>query len=83
MLRTDRLPLHSLICKALPTGHQFTNPTKALVHECPLVGLFYTKDNCTVFYVIKQAVANMQHWDWIKSINHAQDGRAAMAMLSR
>ena len=34
-----------------------------------------------VLGVTKQLVADTQNWDWIKSVNRSQDGRAAMTML--
>ena len=44
-LGTSGVPLNYVIRKDVPVGHQFANPAEALVHECPLNGLVYTKDN--------------------------------------
>ncbi len=75
-LGTSGVPLHCVIRKDLPPNHQFANPAKELVHESPLQGLVHAEDNRKVFGVIKQAVADTQNWDWIKSLDRAQDGRA-------
>jgi hypothetical protein len=81
MLGASGVPLHCVIRKDLPAGHQFTNPAEASVHECPLNGLVYTEDNRKVYGVIKQSVADTQNWDWIKTLNQAQDGRGAVTLL--
>jgi hypothetical protein len=81
MLGASGVPLHYVIRKDLPAGHQFTNPAEALVHECPLNGLVHTEDNRKVYGVIKQSVADTQNWDWIKTLNQAQDGRGAVTLL--
>ena len=78
---TSGVPLNYVIRKDVAAGHQFANPAKALIHECPLNGLVYTEDNRKVFGVIKQSVADTQNWDWIKSVNRSQDGRATMTLL--
>lgn len=80
-LGNNGIPLHYVIRKDLPPGHVFANTAEQLVHECPLDGLVYEEDNRKVFGVIKQAVADTQNWDWIKSLNRAQDGRGAMTLL--
>ena len=49
---TSRVPLNYVIRKDVPVGHQFANPAEARVHERPLNGLVYTKDNRKVFGVI-------------------------------
>ena len=81
VLGTSGVPLHCVIRKDLPPNHQLANPAEELVHESPLHGLVCTEDNRKVFGVIKQAVADTQNWDWIKSLNRAQDGRAAVTVL--
>jgi hypothetical protein len=90
MLGASGVPLHCIVCKDLPAGHQLANPAEALVHECPaealvhecpLNGLVHTEDNRKVCGVIKQPVVDAQNWDWIKTLNRAQDGRGAMTLL--
>ena len=81
VLGTSGVPLHHITCKDLPPNHQLANPAKALVHECPWNGLVCAEDNGEVHGLIKQAVANTQSWDWIKSLNQAQDRRGAMTVL--
>jgi hypothetical protein len=81
MLGANGVPLQYVICKATPVGHQFANPAESLIYEVPLLGLAYTEDNCKVYGIIKQSVADTQNWDWIKGLNRAQDGRGAMTLL--
>jgi hypothetical protein len=49
--------------------------------SCLLEGTVFNKDNRKVFGIIKQSVAETPNWDWIKTLNRAQDGRAAIQML--
>jgi hypothetical protein len=46
-----------------------------------LNGLVCAEDNRKVHGVIKQLVADAQNWDWIKTLNRAQDERGAMTLL--
>jgi hypothetical protein len=45
VLGASGVPLHCVVCKDLPAGHQLTNPAEALVHKCSLHGLVHTEDN--------------------------------------
>jgi hypothetical protein len=81
VLGASGVPLHCVVCNDPPAGHQFANPAEALVHECPSNGLVCTEDNRKVHGIIKQSVADAQNWDWIETLNRAQDGRGAMTLL--
>jgi hypothetical protein len=77
MLGANGVPLHHVIRKAAPVGHQ----SESLIYESPLLGLVHTEDDRKVYGVIKQSVADTQNWDWIKSLNRAQDKRRAVTLL--
>lgn len=75
------VPLNYVIRKDVPDEYDFVNEQEELINMCPLVGAIYNEDNRKVFGIIKQSVAETPNWDWIKTLNRAQDGRAAMEML--
>jgi hypothetical protein len=81
MLGANGVPLHCVIRKATPVGHQLANPAESLIYEAPLLGLACTEDNRKVCGIIKQSAADAQNWDWIKGLNRAQDGRGAVTLL--
>jgi N-acetylglucosamine-6-phosphate deacetylase len=64
--------LHCVIRKAAPVGHQFANPAESLI--C-------TKDDHKVHGVIKESMADAQSWEWVKSLDRAQDRRGAVTFL--
>ena len=80
-LATSGVPLHCIVRKDIAAGHLLANLAEALIYECPLNGLVYTKDNRKVPGVIKQSVADTQYSDWIKPVNISQYGRATMTLL--
>lgn len=75
------VPLRYVIHKDIPVGYEFANDQEELINTCPLVGAVFDEDNRKVFAIIKQSIAETPNWDWIYTLNQAQDGRAAMQML--
>jgi hypothetical protein len=75
------VPLNYVVRKEVPAGYTFANDQEALVHSSPLVGTVFNEDNRKVFGIIKQSVADTTNWDWIKTLNRAQNGRGAIELL--
>jgi ribosomal protein S13 len=59
------------------------NHTTRLVKEAVLKGPVFQADNRVVFQIIKACTLSTPSWDWIRSFNAKEDGRAAFAKLSK
>jgi hypothetical protein len=75
------VPLNYVVRKDIPDIYEFANDQEELINSCLLEGAVFNEDNRKVFGIIKQLVAETPNWDWIKTLNRAQDGRAAIQML--
>jgi hypothetical protein len=75
------VPLNYVVHKEVPVGYTFANDQEALVRSSPLVGTVFNEDNRNIFGIIKQSVAKTTDWDWIQTLNRAQNGCGAIELL--
>jgi hypothetical protein len=80
-LGASNVPLNYISRKEIPDTYEFENDEETLIHSCPLIGPVFDSDNRMDFGIIKQALSDTPNWDWIKSLNRAQNGRATMEQL--
>lgn len=76
-----RVPVVHVICNVLDDNYEFEDDKERQIHQRPLAGKSFKRDNRLIYGMLKAACVKTDAWTWIQDQDKSDDGWKAWQPL--